>query len=119
MVIVSYNPQLSEARMRTRVVDPNPRPRPHGLPDKYLVDREAAELLDVCVGTLRRWRDEGKAPQRVGWGSAGMVWERSVIEAWERQRLEIKGVPHTKHTASNSVDLGGDPEVALGPINHL
>lgn len=66
--------------MRARVVDPFPRPRPYGLPDQYLVDREAAELLDVCVGTPRRWRDEGKAPNRVRWGLAGLVWERVAIE---------------------------------------
>jgi hypothetical protein len=77
---------------RPRKIDPNPRPRPAGLPDCYLVDREAAEILDVCVGTLRRWRDEGKAPQRVSGGLAGLVWERAAIEDWALRLREKKGV---------------------------
>lgn len=79
---------------RLRKVDPFPRPRPSGLPESFLVDREVAEIMDISVSTLRRWRDEGKTPPRVNYPLAGQVWERAVVMAWAESRQPVRNTPH-------------------------
>ncbi len=69
-----------------------PRARPFGLPDEYLVDREVAEKLGIACCTLRRWRDDGKTPRQVSVGLAGPVWPRNTVEPWIAELLVTRAL---------------------------
>jgi len=48
---------------------------------RYLRARDVAELLQIDVRTVRRWREQGLLPEPIA--IAGVVrWDRRVVDEW-------------------------------------
>jgi len=52
--------------------------------NEILREREVAEALGVCVGTLRNWHYKGKGPVRYKRGQKLTFYLRSDVLAWIR-----------------------------------
>lgn len=58
---------------------------------RYITTREAAQMLGLCVGTLRNWRATGRGPVFVRLGKLGGVVrykESEVVAYMDRNRIE-------------------------------
>lgn len=54
--------------------------------DKFLRQKEVAELLGISTTTLWRWRRAGIMPQPMALSGQVIGWRTSVIEAWLEEK---------------------------------
>lgn len=50
--------------------------------DRFLRQKEVAELLGISTTTLWRWKKAGKIPQPISLSDQVIVWRTSTIEDW-------------------------------------
>ena len=58
--------------------------------ERLWTEQEAADYLQVAVGTLRRWRAEGSGPPALRVGR-NVRYRRSDIDGWLQREQERKG----------------------------
>lgn len=71
----------------------------------YLTERQAGELLNVPVSTLRYWRNCGVGPEYYKLGTAkrsAIRYDAKVLEAWLQAHLRVpkaRATAKEKHVA--------------------
>lgn len=65
-------------------------------PDEHLTPDEAADLLNVTAGTLKRWRWNGVGPAFVRLTPRRVMYRRSAVETWRSFAAELDAVSPVK-----------------------
>lgn len=88
--------------------------------EEYWTERCTSKRTRTGLRTLQRWRSEGRGPPYVRFGPRKILYRRSAVEAWIREREfkhradELSRGPHTAGGITIGFDHGHPPE--LEPI---
>src|SRR6202030_1476355 len=63
-----------------------PMPATSEHPEEYWTERYTSKRTRTGVRTLQRWRSEGRGPPYVRFGPRKILYRRSAVEAWIRER---------------------------------